>query len=202
MLTQDWVHNTAMADRWKLLRSRECEHFRIFSVREDFYSHPDKDGERSFFVIETNDWVNVVAVTPEDEIVFIRQQRPGIGGVRLEIPGGVIEPGEDPEVGAVRELREETGYVGESPVLLCATEPNPATHNNRCYSYLVRNAQRSADRDLDNDEVIDVFTRPFSELASMIEGNEICHALLQLPLLHYLRQRETGVEQKPKGASC
>jgi 8-oxo-dGTP pyrophosphatase MutT (NUDIX family) len=188
-----------MANRWKLLRSSACGNFRIFSVREDFYAHPDKDGERSFFVIETSNWVNVVAVTPEDEIVFIRQHRPGIGDVRLEIPGGVIEDGEAPEVAAVRELREETGYCGDAPELLCATEPNPATHNNFCYSYLVRNAQLVAPRDLDNDEVIDVFTRPFAELSDMIANNEVSHALLQLPLLHYLRQRETGAAKAPKG---
>jgi 8-oxo-dGTP pyrophosphatase MutT (NUDIX family) len=188
-----------MANRWQLLRSRTCGNFRIFSVREDFYQHPDKNGERSFFVIETNNWVNVVAVTPEDEIVFIRQHRPGIGGVRLEIPGGVIENDEAPEIAAARELREETGYCGDPPELLCATEPNPATHNNLCYSFLVRNAQLLAPRDLDNDEVIDVFTRPCAELADMIANNEVRHALLQLPLLHYLRQRETSAAKPSKG---
>jgi 8-oxo-dGTP pyrophosphatase MutT (NUDIX family) len=191
-----------MVDRWKLLRSRPCGHFRIFSVREDFYTHPDKEGERSFFVIETSDWVNVVAVTPEDEIVFIRQQRPGIGAVRMEIPGGVIEPEEDPSAAAMRELREETGYSGDSPVLLCSTEPNPATHDNHCYSYLVRNARCVAERDLDHDEIIEVFTRPFAELEGIIATNAVDHALLQLPLLHYLRRRETGAEPGPRGGAC
>jgi len=189
-----------MAERWKLLRSRACGNFRIFSVREDFYSHPDKNDERSFFVVETSDWVNVVAVIPDDEIVFIRQHRPGIGAVRLEIPGGVVEPGEAPEVTAARELREETGYCGDDPVLLCATEPNPAIQDNMCYSFLIRNVRLTATRDLDNDEVIEVFTRPASELGDIIDSNEVCHALLQLPLMHYLRQRETCTSKAAKGA--
>jgi len=191
-----------MSNRWKLLRSRACGDFRIFTVREDAYSHPDKGGERSFFVIETSNWVNVIAITLEDEIVFIRQHRPGISGVRVEIPGGVIEAGEAPEVAAARELREETGYCGDAPELICTTEPNPATHNNLCHSYLVRNARLLEDCELDADEVIDVFTRPFSELPNMIANNEVSHALLQVPLLHYLRLRETGAEAAPKGDSC
>lgn len=186
-----------MVDRWKLLRSRACGDFRIFRVREDTYEHPEKEGERSFFVIEADPWVNVVAVTPEDEIVFIRQQRPGVGEVRLEIPGGVIEPGEDPAVAAARELQEETGYVGEEPVLICEVEPNPATHDNRCYSFLIRGAKYGGSRDLDHDEVIEVSTRPVSELEALIEGQGLSHALLQLPLLHYLRWRETGREIGP-----
>jgi ADP-ribose pyrophosphatase len=181
-----------MADRWKRLRSEARGDFRIFSVREDYYTHPEKDGERSFYVIEASDWVNVIAVTEDDRIVFIRQQRPGVGAVRLEIPGGIIEPGEEPAVAAVRELAEETGYRGEPPVLICATEPNPATHDNCCFSYLVRNAKLDGGTDLDHDEVIDVELRPANGLAALIEGGELPHALLQLPLMHYLRWRETG----------
>ncbi|MDA0667242.1 MAG: NUDIX hydrolase [Planctomycetota bacterium] len=186
-----------MAKRWKKHHSKTHGNYRIFSVREDFYTHPDKDGERSFFVIEASDWVNVIAVTEDDEIVVIRQHRPGIGAVRLEIPGGIIEPGEKPIVAAVRELGEETGYRGDAPELICSVEPNPATHNNHCFSYLVRNAKREIARDLDHDEVIDVELLPFAELSGIIEAGKIPHALLQLPLLHYLRWRETGRESAP-----
>ncbi|MHC4823174.1 MAG: NUDIX hydrolase [Planctomycetota bacterium] len=181
-----------MADRWKRLRSEARGDFRIFSVREDYYTHPEKDGERSFYVIEASDWVNVIAVTEDDRIVFIRQQRPGVGAVRLEIPGGIIEEGEEPAVAAARELAEETGYRGEPPVLICTTEPNPATHDNRCFSFLVRNATLEGGTDLDHDEVIDVELRSATGLAALIEGGELTHALLQLPLMHYLRWRETG----------
>ena len=180
-----------MVDRWEKRGSAPRGDFRIFSVREDTYTHPELEGERSFFVIETPDWVNVVAVTPADEVVLIRQMRPGVGGVRLEIPGGVIDPGEDPAVAAARELREETGYVGAEPELLCMTEPNPATHQNRCFSYLVRDARLAADRELDHDERIEVLTEPGAGIGALIERGELTHALLQLPLLRWLRLRES-----------
>jgi ADP-ribose pyrophosphatase len=186
-----------MADRWRRIGTAARGDFRIFRVREDTYVHPEKDGERNFFVIEAHDWVNIVAVTEDDHVVFIRQHRPGVGEVRLEIPGGIIEPGEDPAVAAARELREETGFAGEEPELLCVVEPNPATHDNRCFSYLIRGARLAHESDMDEDEVIHVEPRPFTEVEMLIEEGHLCHALLQLPLLRYLRLRERGLEAGP-----
>ncbi|MCH2100926.1 MAG: NUDIX hydrolase [Planctomycetes bacterium] len=177
---------STMVDRWEKKESQPLHDYGFFRLRKDRYLHPDLEGERDFLVIEARDWVNVVAVTPDNQIVLIRQFRYGVGGARWEVPAGVIEPGESPIDAAVRELREETGYAGDPPELICEVEPNPAIQSNLCTSYLIRNATLQHDTEWDDNEVIEVILRSKADVARMIAAGEFLHALLQLPLLHYL----------------
>ena len=103
--------NPPQPQRWQRLRTEPLATTRIFDVTRAVYRHPQRDKERDFFVINAPDWVNVVALTPEHHLVLVRQFRFGTDDFSLEIPGGVIEPGEDVVAAGLRELQEETGLI-------------------------------------------------------------------------------------------
>ncbi|HEX2861258.1 MAG TPA: NUDIX hydrolase, partial [Lacunisphaera sp.] len=129
------------------------------------------------------DWVNVVALTSAHQLVLVRQFRYGTDDFSLEVPGGVIDPGEDPVAAGVRELREETGFVGSSARLLGSVHPNPAMQNNRCHLVLVENARREAALEWDPDEELEVVTRTVDEAYALAYNGGITHALVLNALL-------------------
>ena len=100
---------------WPLKDSEIAADFKIFKVRSDQRTSPRTGDDHSFFVIESVDWCNVVALTANDELVMVEQYRQGTNLIELELPGGMIDPGETPAETAPRELREETGYAGDAP---------------------------------------------------------------------------------------
>jgi ADP-ribose pyrophosphatase len=169
--------------RWHRLRSEPHAETRIFDVVRAIYQHPAREREQSFFVINAPDWVNVVALTPEHHLVLVRQFRYGTDDFSLEVPGGVIDPGEDPVAAGVRELREETGYVGSTPRLLGTVHPNPAMQNNRCHLVLVEGARREAELEWDPDEELEVVTRPVENVYALARNGGITHSLVLNALL-------------------
>jgi 8-oxo-dGTP pyrophosphatase MutT (NUDIX family) len=169
--------------RWQKLRTEPHATTRIFDVTRAIYRHPHRSKEQDFFVINAPDWVNVVALTPEHRLVLVRQFRYGINEFSVEIPGGVMDAGEDAVTAGLRELREETGYVGTGARLLGSVHPNPAMQSNRCHLVLVEQARPAADLDWDPDEEFEIMTRPVEEVYALAQSGGITHAMVLDALL-------------------
>jgi ADP-ribose pyrophosphatase len=163
---------------WKLISSRRDASFRIFDLRTDRARSPRTGGVYEFYILESPDWVNVIPVTPNKEVVLIRQYRHGTKEVTLEIPGGIVESQDTPENAARRELLEETGFAESQLVPLGIVHPNPAFLNNRCHTYLARDVTRVKNQEQDEKEDIEVLLRPLDEIPRLIREGEITHSLV------------------------
>lgn len=164
--------------RWERGAVRKLASTRIFDLTGVDYRHPVRGVEREFVVIDAPDWVNVLAWTPEDHLVLVRQFRYGLNEFSWEIPGGVIERGEDPVVAGGRELAEETGFEGRRGRLLASIHPNPAILNNQCHLVLVEGVVATRELAWDTDEEIEIATKPVAEVYAMARRGEITHSLV------------------------
>jgi 8-oxo-dGTP pyrophosphatase MutT (NUDIX family) len=163
---------------WLVLRH---QHFRLPTGREI----PD------YWISEYPPWVNVVAVTEADQVVLIRQYRPGLGDVHYEIPAGVVEEGEDIEAAARRELAEETGYGGGRWSRLTRLSANPALQNNITTSYLAEGVVPLGRAQPEATEDLRAHLVPLAAIRDLIESGEMIQALHAAPLLLYLLRRRT-----------
>ena len=151
-----------MIKPWKKVASKLLGDFRIFKLRSDVCVHPQTGREHDFFILDSVNWVNVIALTPDQRLVLVRQYRFGSQTVELEIPGGMMDPGEtDPVATAVRELREETGYAGENARLLGTVHSNPAILRNKTFTVLIENCRLQHGTEFDSGE--DLATELVSE---------------------------------------
>jgi 8-oxo-dGTP pyrophosphatase MutT (NUDIX family) len=163
---------------WQALDHKTLLETRIFGVRSTRYRHPVRSVEREFVVIDPPDWVNVIAVTADERIVLVRQFRYGANDFSLEIPGGMMEAGETPAIAGVRELQEETGYVGAPAQILGSVQPNPAIQSNRCHFLLVEQATEAMPLAWDHDEEIEICALPVDEVFALARSGGISHSLV------------------------
>jgi len=169
--------------RWEKLGHTSLVKTRVLDLLSARFRHPVRQTERDFIVCDPPDWVNVIALTTDHHLVLVRQFRFGIDGFSLEIPGGVMEPGEDPVTAGLRELREETGYTGAPGRLLGSVHPNPAIQSNRCHFVFIEQAVKSAELEWDADEEIEVATQPVDEVYALARAGGITHGLVLDALL-------------------
>jgi len=178
---------------WPLVSSRIDRSFRIFDLRMDRSVSPRTGEEYEFVVLEASPWVNVVALTDREEVVLIRQYRHGIGEVTLEIPGGMVDAGDEPLAAAKRELLEETGYRGEEWIDFGYLHPNPAIQNNRCHTFLALGVKPAGAQELDDKEDIAVVLTPLAEIPRLIAEGVITHALVVCAFWRFFMEYRPGV---------
>ncbi len=184
-----------MVRPWERVETRLRGDYKVFRVREDRARSPRTGKPHRFYVVESADWVNCLPVTDDGELICVRQYRHGTQSAALEIPGGLIDKGELPEVAARREMLEETGYVARDLVHLGSMRPNPAIQNNTCHYFLARGATLVSRQHLDQAEDIEVVPVPVAALLRMVAEGEFWHGIT-LAGLFYLDLYMRGIRTK------
>lgn len=163
--------------RWRTIDNRAVFDSPVLRLDASLRESPPL-GPKEFVVLTCPDWVNVVPITTDGKMVLIRQFRQGAQRVEVEIPGGMVDPGESPDQAAARELREETGYRAVELEFLGKVNPNPALFTNTCHTFLAMGVELDGPLRLDDAEQIEVFLEEPGRVMEMVAQGVITHSLV------------------------
>jgi len=173
------------SDTWKVERSEPGPHLKLFGSRYDYMRNPRNGKTERMIIIESRDAVNMVALTPQQELVMVRQYRFGIHEYTLELPGGLVEPGEDPKAAAQRELLEETGFSGPDWTPLGRVASNPVFMDSYIEHWLVKEAVPVAEQNLDEGEEVFIELVPIEKARRMLLEGKFIHPHAASGLLRF-----------------
>lgn len=161
--------------QWEVVKTEEGPGLKLFKVRFDHMRNPRNEMIQKMVILDTPDSANVVALTTNGQIVFVRQYRFGIKDYTIELPGGIVDPGEDAKVAAIRELREETGHTARYWHELGKIASNPVFMNGYIHHYVATEADKTAPLELDDGEDIDIQYYSIEETRKMLYKGKFGH---------------------------
>lgn len=177
--------------KWFLRQRQTIFRNGFLHLQREECQHPDL-GEHSFFVLGFRDWVNITPVTEDGQLVLVRQYRRGTDDITLEIPSGSMDPGEtDALSAAIRELREETGYIASEIIPVARVAVNPAIQDNHCHLFLATGCTYDGPPSPDGTEELETVLIPLTEVPELLEKGEIVHSLGMLGMIMSLQRLRT-----------
>lgn len=163
-------------DAWERLQSEpDMADMNLFKARFDHLRNPRNGHVVRIVTLTGNDSVTIMAVTPNENVVLADNFRFGIMAYSLELPGGMVDAGEDHQAAAKRELLEETGYTAVEWYYLGCVAANPVFMDSFVHHYLALGAVKSAAQSLDDGEDIRVREVPLDEFRKMLFNGEFMH---------------------------
>ena len=176
------------ASNWREVAREPVVDCKVFSVERSIAESPVDGARHEFYRIHSGSWAQIVPITKDGDVVLVRQYRHGAGRLTLEIPAGLVDPGEDPEHAALRECLEETGYRASDAISLGVLNPNPALFANRLYAYLAKDVVPERAIQNTGTEQTEVVLVPTRDLATLLLDGTIDHALVIATLWRYLHE--------------
>jgi len=163
---------------WSVVRTEQVADYRIFRIERISATRNPGDAPASFVRVHSPDWVNIIAVSPNRHIALVQQYRHGTQSLTWEIPGGMIDAGEQPLSAGVRELAEETGIAAPLWVRLGSVDVNPAFMSNRCHTFLAWDATVTSDTRFDEHEELLLRWIPWDQTVQMLRDGSLNHGVV------------------------
>lgn len=172
--------------KWKIEQDKKVFDTPIFSLQQIKLIPDQKRSSSDFYILDAPDWINIIAITPENKILLVEQYRAGTDSVTLEIPGGMVDSGEEPLVAAKRELREETGFESDQWSKIGLISANPAIQNNFTHLYFAVDCIKTQEQQLDGTEDILMHQLPLSQFFELIKDGTVHHSIVLAAVTHLL----------------
>jgi len=173
---------------WKVLDSEYLFNEPWLTIRKEKCELPDGRLMPAYYILEYPSWTSAFALTKDNKVVLVKQYRHGLGVISTELPGGVVDKGETPEVAIARELKEETGYVFESFEFMGKICANPATSNNYMHMFIAKGGELLHEQSLDATEDVEVVVYTIDEVKQLLKENKIVQALHATTMFYALEK--------------